>query len=95
MSDIHTHPDLACPHCGYLMDRSANAPGEVGEPAADDITLCVKCGELSVFAPVDDGRLALRELTLLEGNMVAHDPRMIALRLAWRRMDEERRRRGL
>lgn len=45
----HHIPPHACPHCGTLLDMASSVPGEVRRPQPDDLTFCIKCGELSQF----------------------------------------------
>lgn len=54
-------PLSACPHCGYLLDRTTDAFGE-SSPHKDDISMCIACGKLAMF----NEDLTLRKPTLDE-----------------------------
>ena len=43
-----THLKNICPYCGYFSDRVAH-PTEDIKPNKGDISLCLKCGNISVF----------------------------------------------
>lgn len=62
MSATFDHPKTTCPTCGYVMDRATLLenynPPEPPEPG--DISVCAKCGEITVFE--DDLSLRLMDL---------------------------------
>jgi hypothetical protein len=48
MSEPHSIPQQKCPFCGYRMDRSSGIKD--AKPKVGDISLCLKCMELSLFS---------------------------------------------
>ena len=57
-----------CPHCGYLLTATTEAVGQSKVPQKGDISLCIKCGNPSLFGDVefekvsdDDLRAHLRD----------------------------------
>jgi hypothetical protein len=76
-----TIPMAICPHCGYHMDRATD-PFEAGAPKPDDLSVCVKCGELSMF----DEELKQRPLKPEETARCSLDPRVITVQLLIRGM---------
>lgn len=43
-------PASRCPYCGVTHDHAFGA-GNESTPSVDDISLCIKCGNFSVFGP--------------------------------------------
>src|SRR5262249_26798802 len=78
-----------CLNCGVLLDgASAVEKGEPREhhPKAGDLTICIKCGHLMMYA--DEG--SFRELTDQEVREVAGDERLLLIQRVRRRMHEQR-----
>lgn len=38
-----------CPYCGYLCDSATNTVENARKPREGDLTICIKCGEISKF----------------------------------------------
>ncbi len=49
MTEVQTARER-CRACGYEMDHATGA-GHGGIPGPGDLSLCLNCGELSVFTP--------------------------------------------
>lgn len=49
MTDSHVVAEHPCPCCGYVIDRAANAQGEVQAPVKGDFSVCVGCAVILVF----------------------------------------------
>ncbi len=76
MIDVEHHH--ACPFCGAIHDRVTCVTDDQ-RPNADDISLCIQCGEWSIFT----ADLTLREPTEDELLEISHDRECIAARHAW------------
>ncbi len=64
-------PKSACMDCGYVADRCSGPAA----PEPGDITICIECRGINVFA----SDLTLRKPTDAELVNMAGDPRLIAL----------------
>lgn len=53
-------PPSACPSCGHLMDAAMCISKPAGRPEPGDLSLCLKCGEILVYA--DQLKLRTAEL---------------------------------
>jgi hypothetical protein len=70
------HKPSQCPYCGHLIDASTSA--EDASPGPGDVTVCLNCREIVVFA--DDMSLRLpTEQELIE---VAGNDKVLAVLLA-------------
>jgi hypothetical protein len=77
-----------CPHCGYVSDRVSKVfHRRELQPGA--VSLCISCGEWSVF----DAALALRAPTEAEFLELGMDAECRLLRHSWALMDQERKQR--
>lgn len=47
MKTINT-PESFCPSCGKRFDQASSAFGE-STPKPDDITICIRCGQVMLF----------------------------------------------
>jgi hypothetical protein len=77
MSDGPQFPGRQCVSCGKLND-SATDPLEEVQPIPGDVSICMYCGHISVFA-LD---LTLREPDLEEARAIAADPEILAIQRA-------------
>jgi DNA-directed RNA polymerase subunit RPC12/RpoP len=68
----HVTPEMVCPYCSHRVDR-ASGGGEAPKPG--DISVCIDCGKVLVFAR----DLRLRKPTPAEHDQFNFDPRVIAL----------------
>jgi hypothetical protein len=41
-------PEQRCPYCGNVLNRSTRMMGD-GVPDKDDVSLCIRCGGLTVY----------------------------------------------
>jgi hypothetical protein len=73
-------PLSECPHCHYKMDCATcvDKPEELPKP--DDVTICLKCGEVLVFTE----NMGLRLPTLYEYEKYGTDPRIIGAQIVVR-----------
>ena len=75
-----------CPFCGYEHELSSAVVKRRSESVVEprmkpgDVTLCIKCGELSVLSFNE----MLRKPSHDESSMLARDPAVRTLREAWR-----------
>jgi hypothetical protein len=77
----HTRVPLSkCPMCAYEMDCATCVENKEQLPKPNDVTLCIKCGEVLVFT---EG-LALRLPTEKEYQEYGTDPRIIAAQIVIR-----------
>jgi hypothetical protein len=76
-SDGPLFPGRACVSCGKLNDHATDPLDEV-QPKPGDISICLYCGHISVFA-LD---LTLREPNLEEARAIAGDPDILAYQRA-------------
>lgn len=58
----------ACPSCGHKIDAATSAYGDY-EPAEGDISLCIRCANVSIFG----NDLTLRRPSMLEFNRLLDD----------------------
>jgi hypothetical protein len=70
-----------CPHCGYQHEATSGVDAET-LPGNGDITICFRCGVLSIFAVSKRGKL--RKPTKGEQRSLDKDPRISKLIEAWR-----------
>lgn len=69
-----------CPHCGYQPEAASGVDAET-PPDNGDITICIRCGVLSIFAVSRPGKL--RKPTKREQRSLDKDPRISKLIDAW------------
>ena len=85
VTDIH----LVCPFCLVEGDKVSNF--EDAEPGPGALSLCLKCGEFSVFGD----RNGLRKPKPFEADHIQQDPECQSFKAAWRviakRMDSDDR----
>lgn len=73
--------ETTCPWCGKLCTDAEVIGDLTVTPGTDDFSMCIGCGEWSVFAPwLPDG---LRKPFDDEYAVIAADPKMRKLREAW------------
>lgn len=65
-----------CPTCNYLCDGQTGV-GNDSTPSAGDLSVCFKCGEISIF---DDSELGLRKPTDAEHAEALTYPEIIRVR---------------
>jgi hypothetical protein len=70
-------PESKCPECGTELNM-ASSVGTKSKPEPGDMTVCLICGHYMAF----DKDLSLRDLTDDEILDVAHDPRIVAIQNA-------------
>jgi hypothetical protein len=68
-----------CPECGYSIDAATGINGERG-PQNGDVSLCAKCGAISIF----NGDLSLRKPSEREYRCLSLQPTIIRAQLAIR-----------
>jgi hypothetical protein len=85
LGEIRRHGPRPCAHCGSLNDATAamRENGKNMRPRPGNFSICVKCGELSVY----DDNLDLRKPTDDEYIEVAHDPGITVARRSWMNME--------
>jgi len=76
-----------CPFCGVLHDDATQIAGESAGPAPGDISLCLECGEWSVFTDGVDKRPCNDE----ELDFIGNDRTCRAARSAWVMTQEQRK----
>ena len=69
-----------CPWCGYRADAASTLDGEKVKPKPGDFTICLECGEWSVFTGVGARRRRPNDHELYE---IAMDQDCRAMRQAW------------
>jgi hypothetical protein len=75
-----TSPIVAtCPWCGHSHELATSIHGDA-VPEPGDITLCMSCGEWSIFS---DSAGTLRKPTDAEFSEIGTDKNMQAMRRAW------------
>jgi hypothetical protein len=79
--------DNTCPHCGYRTTKASLECGPVSSPTPGAVSLCLRCGEWSIF----DQQLKLRKPTDDEFMEIAEDEDLRRLRMAWVALDQERK----
>lgn len=42
-------PENTCLNCGYLIDRARVCDSPITRPRPNDVTICMKCGEILIF----------------------------------------------
>jgi len=42
-------PENTCLRCGYMCDRASVCDSPITRPRPDDVTVCMKCGEIMIF----------------------------------------------
>jgi hypothetical protein len=65
-------PESSCPNCGKRLDSAVSTEGD-HKPSPGDITICMDCRHLCIFA--ED--MGLRELTDDEVVAIAGDKRVL------------------
>lgn len=75
-----------CLNCGYVFDMAAAIDKNVS-PKPDDISICMRCGHLSVYTK----NMELRELTGEEMIKCAGDERIIAVQEVIKRIHPRRK----
>lgn len=73
-----------CPHCRRRAHLAGDVDGEGIEPAAGDATICIKCGEWSIFME----NLQMRKPTELEARELARDPNVREATKRWRMLNQ-------
>lgn len=68
-----------CPWCFVHHEMATGIDAEI--PTEGDRTLCIRCGEISVFDRKAWG--GLRKPSAAECEEMAHDPRIFDVRRAW------------
>jgi hypothetical protein len=81
-------PESSCPNCGKRVDAAMSAEGD-HKPSPGDITICMYCRHLCVFA--ED--MGLRELTDDEVVAVAGDKRVLCAMKALGDLERSKERR--
>ena len=74
-----------CWSCGYTVTDASAAVKPDATPSDGDYSLCIKCGQMSVFTK----ELELREPTLEEHIAIARDRDCQLAKAAWRAMKRE------
>ena len=82
----------ACAKCGYLMDAATGVADAAGlSPEAGNLSVCLRCGNVSVFYDAAKGGLLRRPPTPEEQESIDADPvvTQLADRMArqWAAMD--------
>jgi hypothetical protein len=82
MESTHHRNGLECPFCAKVMDATTCVSAEGGkrQPTSGDITMCISCGEIAVFATKP---LRLRKPTDAEYLVLAADEHVKKMRSAW------------
>jgi hypothetical protein len=75
------HPNV-CPFCFYQATHVDLVAGETPIPQAGDVSMCIGCGELSIF--ITGG--GLRRPTAAEAAEHAVDAELVAAKAGWREM---------
>jgi hypothetical protein len=75
--------EMTCPFCGAIHAVAGIADGERRRPEDGDASLCIQCGELSVFAFDQEGNL--RKPSIEELNDMAGDLSIQRMKKAWAR----------
>ena len=75
-----------CPHCNYQTDAASPVLVDC-TPSENDMSLCIECGEWSVFGP----NLKLRVPTDDEFTALAEDATFRRVRAAWVASRRDRR----
>ena len=73
-----------CPHCKRRAHLAGEMDGETIEPAAGDCTLCIKCGEWSIFTE----NLQMRKPTEDEARELASDDNVREANKRWRMLNQ-------
>lgn len=81
----HFAIDTRCPHCGKNNDTTSSMFGQKESPKNGDMTMCIGCGEWATFE-LTDASIQLRIPTDDEYIEIAHDPYVVAMRKAWKRV---------
>jgi hypothetical protein len=67
-------PKATCPNCKEQLNSASSLETEEG-PSPGDMTMCLYCGHLMIFAP----DFSFRALTQDEMHEIAGDPRVIQI----------------
>ena len=78
-----------CPICGYQVDAHSAVGEHDAIPSDGAISICIACGEPSVFTAVLGGALALRRPTPAERDDILRDDTVISVMLAHRQAREQ------
>lgn len=70
-------PKQACRRCGYRMDQNTEAYGDDSRPSPGDVSMCLRCGALSVFTEA----ITLRAPTGEENESLQRDSRITELQI--------------
>jgi hypothetical protein len=81
-------PESSCPNCGKRLDAAVSTEGD-HKPSPGDITICMNCRHLCVFAK----DMGLRELTDDEVVAVAGDKRVLRAMKALSDLERSKERR--
>ena len=69
-------PEQTCRRCGYMMDQNTDAYGD-SRPSPGDVSMCLRCGALSVFTEA----ITLRAPTGEENESLQRDSRLTELQI--------------
>ena len=83
----HVMQEAHCPWCGRLANRASNSDTHNTAPVDGDATICIGCGEWSIFEGDQ-----LRTPTVDEFIEIGTDKDCQLARRAWALMDRERNR---
>jgi hypothetical protein len=71
----------ACPSCGTINECASDPTGQA-TPSAGDLSICLRCGHLTIF----NADMSTRELNDEESYRVAGDKRLIGIQKARQRL---------
>jgi hypothetical protein len=71
-------PKASCPKCGYRMDRTSDPHGGDARPSEGDASVCLACGNVSVF----NSDLSMRQPTAAEKELFDRDPQILEAQMA-------------
>ena len=80
-------PKESCPSCGYEYDCAADVLDTPRSARAGDVSICISCGHIMVFA----ADLSKRELTDEEAHKIAGDRRILRLQKLRKQLEEQRK----
>jgi hypothetical protein len=73
---------MTCPFCGAGHEVAGIAEADGQHPKDGDASMCIKCGEVGIFAFDQEGNL--RQPTIQELNDIADDPGIAKMKKAWK-----------
>ncbi len=65
LTEYH-HDPIVCRACGTQLDSVSDPYGTTNRPTTGAFTLCIVCGEVSVFEVAEDGTVTMREPNFVE-----------------------------